>query len=164
MKKRRILGYVYAAVLTSFTGFFIHVLDAEILEKWSAGQPAGMTYSLPVTLLAAFTSIEIGIGLVLLYGLVRPVLKEYGLIVRGVIMAALLLAIRGSLLRQPLMDQVIGEASWQALMHDLLPWRLTRQALMRDLVPWLTSVVMCLVLVWADERFIRPAADQADTR
>ncbi|VVD82732.1 hypothetical protein PHO31112_01196 [Pandoraea horticolens] len=141
MGMHRKVAYALTAALTCLTGFTLHVLDVDILEKWLAGQPMGPSYSLSVTLLAALTSIEVGIGLVLLYGLIRPMLKRQSLIARGLVMALLLLASQGRLLRQLVMDQVVGGLAWQGLI--------------RDLVPWLIWMVMCLVLVWAYERFIQ---------
>lgn len=147
MTQHRYLSYALAAVLTSLTGFCLHVLDAEIVEKWLTGQPMGLSYSLPVTLLAALTSIEVGGGLVVLYGLIRPMLIRQSLLARGGVITLLMLAIKGSLLRQPLMDQIVGGLGWMTLI--------------RDLIPWLNWGLMCLVLVRSYERFIQPTQREA---
>ncbi len=149
MKMCRNVAYALTATLTCLTGFSLHVLDVEILEKWLTGQPIGMSYSLSVNLVAALTSIEVGMGLVLLYGLIRPMLTRQSLIARSLVMTLLLLASQGRLLRQPVMNQIVnspivGGLKWQLLVHDL--------------VPWLIWMLMCLVLVWAYERFIQPVA------
>lgn len=129
------------AALTSATGFLLHILAVEILEKWLSDQPIGMTYSPAVTLLAALTSIETGIGMTLLYHLTFPALRPRPPMFRALIVAALLLAVQGRLFRQALMDQIVGGFAWMSLMQDIVPW-----------VIWGT---MSLVLICAYDRFMR---------
>lgn len=132
-------SFAVVALLTSLAGFTIHVVTVDVIQKWLFGAPAGMSYSRSVTALAAITSLEVGIGLTVLYRLIRPALQKRARIVRVLILTTVLLAIQGILVRQLLMDQIVGGIRWQSLVSDMLRWP--------------TWLGMCFVLVWTYEWF-----------
>ncbi len=105
----------------------------------SAGPPGGMT-----VVFAALSSIEIGIALVILYALLRRATPGLNIAVRGIVLGLLALAIHGELIRQPLMNLVIGNPI------DV--------ALAMAAGPWITSIAMGLVLAFTYEWLIGPSA------
>jgi hypothetical protein len=130
--------YIFVALLTCMTGFVLHVLDASFLQKWLSGQPAGLDHSWSIVLVAAVTALEAGIGLTILYRLIRDRLIAYGVVGRGVRIALILLATQGRLFRQLFMDQTVAGFSWPLVVHDA--------------TPWLIWGSMCVVLVATYER------------
>ena len=93
----------------------------------SAGPPAGWTLAA-----AALSSIEIGAAYGVLYALLRRATPTLRPIPRGLLLGALALAVSGQLLRQPLMNWIIGNPP--------------RVALAMAIGPWLTSVAMGVVI------------------
>jgi uncharacterized membrane protein YkvI len=131
--KKYIAGLV-TAIITAGVGLVIHVASQESIKSWVASHMAGhhVTPSWDVRYIALLTSLEIGIGLVILYALVREALPGKSSLVRGILLGVLLLAIMGRLIRQPLMDLIIGNPVSVVAVQDGISW-----------VVWLA---MCIVL------------------
>lgn len=136
-KNCKVASFLAVAALTGWTGFLIHVLTVDVIQNWLFGEFIGTSYTPGVMLLAAITSLEVGVGLTLLYCLVRHALQQQTRALRAVSIAAILLAVQGILARQLLMDQIVGGFTWQSFVSDLLRWP--------------TWIGMCFVLVWAYE-------------
>lgn len=122
--RRRQLRLLLLAAATALTGFVLHVLLLEGAEKWVRGETMGLSYPLSVTLLAALSSIENGVGVVGLCVLLHAPLSRLRLPARMAVVTVLLLAIKGSLLRQLLMDLLLAGPGWPVLVHDASPWLL----------------------------------------
>jgi len=120
-----VAGLVVAAVAAA-TGFIIHVASQEWLESWVSSQMQGhqVAASWDVRYLALVTSLEIGVGLVILYALVRPALPAKSSVGRGLILAVLLLAVMGRFVRQPLMNLAIGNPLPVVAVQDGTVWLL----------------------------------------
>jgi len=118
------LSFFVVAVLASSCGFFIHLLSAEWLQPWVAEQMSGnsVTSSWNVRDIALFTSIEYGIAAVIMYQLMREKLIQYGRFITIFLFATLLTAIHGALLRQPLMDFVVGNPLHVTLVQNIFKW------------------------------------------
>lgn len=126
---KRVLIFILA-ILASTSGFIVHVISVEWLPEWIAGQMQGLTVqpSWDVRYLAAATSIEYGLAAVGLYYLGRDKLLSLGKLKSAWLFSALLMAIHGVLIRQPLMDVAIGNPLYVSLVQNLfngLPWVLT---------------------------------------
>ncbi len=128
--------FLLAAAVASAVGFAIHVVDQLIVPAWvqrqmrgvpSAGPPAGGTL-----VAAALTSIEIGAACCILYALLRSATPTLRPIPRGLLAGVLILAIGGQLIRQPLMNWLIGNPP--------------RVVLAMAAGPWLTSLAMGVVI------------------
>ena len=88
-----------------------------------------------VRYLAAATSIETGIGIVLLYAMIRRVLPTSSSVIRGVLLGLLLLAIMGRLLRQPVLDLVVGNPIEVVAIQDGVSW-----------VVWLSACIVAALV------------------
>lgn len=117
---------VAAGAMAATVGFVGHVSSREFVQSWVGSQMAGrqVAPSWDVRYLAWATSLEMGLGLVLLYALVRRVLPARTSVMRGVLMAGLLLAITGRLFRQPLMNLAIGNPGSVVIVQDGITWLL----------------------------------------
>ncbi|HEY0885567.1 MAG TPA: S41 family peptidase [Ramlibacter sp.] len=123
MKRQLVAGGI-AAALASTLGFLIHVVSREGIRDWVTRQMAGrqVVQSWDVRYLAGATSLELGVGLVLLYVMVRPVLPGRSFVIRGALLAALLLIATGRFIRQPLMDAAIGNPPIVVLAQNGATW------------------------------------------
>lgn len=101
---------IAAAVASAAIGFVIHVFSVEVVEHYVASVMAGrqVAPSWDVRVPAALSSIEQGLALVTLYLLVRSRLPSLGTLARGLLVAVIALALGGNLVRQPLMNLLIG--------------------------------------------------------
>jgi hypothetical protein len=113
-----------AAFLASAAGFLFHVLAAEKIRAWTARQMTGKTVSTSRSVIvpAAITSLEMGIGLVICYALIRDHLPFASLALRGLTLGLLALANQGKLFRQPLMNLLVGNPVKVVLVQDGLVW------------------------------------------
>jgi hypothetical protein len=68
------------------------------------------------------TSLEVGVGLVLLYAIARPLLPGRTSVGHGMILAVLLLAVTGRLFRQGVMDTAIGNPASVVLVQNGSTW------------------------------------------
>lgn len=128
-------GFI-AAVFASFVVFVIHVFSQEWIHAWVAGHVQGrqVTPSWEVRYVAAITAVETGIGLVLLYALIRQALPGKTSFVRGLTLGIILLAVMGRLFRQPFMDLLIGNPLAVVAVQDGISW-----------VVWLVACVITAV-------------------
>ena len=120
-----VAGLIVAAVAAA-TGFVIHVASQDWLESWVSAQMQGhqVAASWDVRYLALVTSLEIGVGLVILYALVRSALPAKSSVGRGLMLAILLLAVMGRLVRQPVMNLAIGNPLPVVAVQDGTIWLL----------------------------------------
>lgn len=123
-KVRAAAAVAAAAVLSAGFGFALHVFGAEVVTRYVAAQMAGrqVTPSWDVRIPAALSSIEQGIAVALLYLLVRSGLPALGTIRRGLLVGLLSLALGGNLLRQPMMNLLIGNPLAVVAVQDGITW------------------------------------------
>lgn len=123
---KKLLAGLVAATLSSLSAFVIHVFSQEWVLAWITehmqGHEENVSEAWDVRYIAAITSIETGIGLVVLYALLRPALPFNSSFLRGIILGVLLLAVMGRLLRQPLMNLVSGNPSSVVIVQDGITW------------------------------------------
>ncbi len=98
------------AIIASLTGFVVHVFTVEWLPDWISSQMQGIEVkpSWAVRYVAGITAIEYGIATIVLYHLARDKLIQLGKLRASVFLSILLLALNAILIRQPLMDYLIG--------------------------------------------------------
>jgi hypothetical protein len=113
-----------AAVLSAGFGFVLHVFATEIISPYVASVMAGrrVVPSWDVRIPAALSSIEQGIAVALLYLLVRFCLPSVGTLRRGLLVGVLALALGGNLVRQPMMNLLIGNPLAVVAMQDGVTW------------------------------------------
>ena len=119
-----ILTVALAALLSSAAGFCLHVFSAEWLQHWIAGQMAGrdMVSSWDVRVPAAISAIEIGLGATLVYWLLHGRFPGLGWGLGGLCLAGLILMIKGNLIRQPLMNVLVGNPLEVVAVQDGMVW------------------------------------------
>lgn len=113
-----------AAVLGAGIGFVIHVFSVEVVERHVAAIMAGRNVapSWDVRIPAALSSIEQGLALALIYLLLRRRFPGLGTLRRALLTAALALALAGNLIRQPLMNLLIGNPLEVVAVQDGVTW------------------------------------------
>lgn len=123
---KKLLAGLVAATLSSLSAFAIHVFSQEWVLAWITehmqGHEENVSEAWDVRYIAAITSIETGIGLVVLYALLRPALPFKSSFMRGIMLGVLLLAVMGRLLRQPLMNLVSGNPPSVVMVQDGITW------------------------------------------
>ncbi len=121
---KKIFLYALVAALASCSAFIIHVLTVEWLPSWISQQMSGrnITPSWDVRYVAALTSIEYGIGAVLLYLAARQTLMRHIVFYRAVFLSVCLAMVSGALIRQPLMDVVVGNPLHVTMVQNLFKW------------------------------------------
>lgn len=124
MDIKQIIIVLFIAFAAALFGFVIHVISAEWISNYISNLMAGRTVapSWDVRYIAAITSIEIGLGATIIYALIRPRLIRQSSITRGLILGVLILMIKSSLLRQPLMNGVIGNPFAVVAVQDGIAW------------------------------------------
>ncbi|EJN3357910.1 hypothetical protein NPU96_001667 [Vibrio alginolyticus] len=132
--------YLIVAAIASSCGFIVHVFSAEWLQGWVAQIMAGheVSSSWDVRYIAMLTSLEYGISAVILYWLIRDKIMPYGKFKAFVILSLLLTALHGALIRQPLLDFIIGNP--------------IEVALLQNAFKWLVWILMSFVVVYGSER------------
>lgn len=112
------------AAAAASAGFVVHVATQPLVQSWVAErmQDRQVTPSWDVRYVALLTSLETGLGVVILYALIRDRLPITSVVGRGVLLALLLLAVKGALFRQPLMNLVIGNPALVVLVQDGITW------------------------------------------
>lgn len=115
---------IVAAVLSAAAGFIIHVFSVEAIEHYVASVMAGrqVAPSWDVRVPAALSSIEQGLALVALYLLLRCRFPRLGTLRRGLLGAVLALALGGNLVRQPMMNLLIGNPLNVTAVQDGMTW------------------------------------------
>ncbi|MDA3913569.1 hypothetical protein [Oleiagrimonas sp.] len=129
-------GFV-AALVSSLAAFVIHVSTLGWTHAWVVQHMQGhpVTPSWDVRYVAAMTALETGIGLVILYALVRKALPVKSSLARGLVLGVILLAVMGRLFRQPFMDLLIGNPFPVVAVQDGIHW-----------VIWLVACVIVAVI------------------
>ncbi|WP_299770144.1 hypothetical protein [uncultured Pseudoteredinibacter sp.] len=142
MAKKLIICFVIAA-LASASAFVVHVITVEWLPNWIGSQMADkqVSPSWNVRYTAMITSIEYGIACLFLYHLLREKIIIKGKCIAILILFALLTALHGALLRQPLMDFIIGNP--------------LQVVLVQNGFKYLVWLLMSFVTVLAYERFLK---------
>ena len=140
----RLLLMVVVAGLASTSAFVIHVLTVEWLPSWIGQQMQGLsiTPSWDVRYVAGLTAIEYGLAAMAIYLLGRDKFLSVGVFKSSLILAALLAAINGALIRQPLMDFVVGNPLHVVLVQNGFKWMV-----------WL---MMAIIVVFGAEYIIKP--------
>ncbi|WMV71598.1 hypothetical protein QL112_015820 [Xenorhabdus griffiniae] len=112
------------SMFTAFIGFIVHVINVEWLIPYIRSEVNNVSVlpSWDVRYLAAFTSIETGFGITILYILIKKGMPTYNSFTRGIIMWLLELAIMGRLVRQPLMDFAIGNPVLISILQNSISW------------------------------------------
>ena len=118
------LAAFISASAAAAAGFVIHVITQEWVRSWVASHMQGreVTASWEVRYVALLTSLEVGVGLVILYALVRGALPAKSSVVRGLLLGVLLLAVMGRLIRQPAMNLVVGNPLVVVAVQDGISW------------------------------------------
>ena len=131
--------YLIVAAIASSCGFIVHVFSTEWLQGWVAEIMAGheVSPSWDVRYIAMLTSLEYGISALILYWIIRDKLMPYGKFKAFVILSLLLTALHGALIRQPLMDFLIGNP--------------LEVALLQNAFKWLVWILMSFVVVYGSE-------------
>ncbi len=130
---------IILATIASMSGFVVHVITVEWLPGWIGAQMNGLQVqpSWDVRYIAAMTAIEYGLAAIGLYYIGREKLLILGRLTAASVLFVLLAAINGALIRQPLMDYIIGNPLHVALMQNGFKW-----------LPWM---LMSLVVVYGYE-------------
>jgi len=120
----RYLAASISAVAAAVVGFSIHVGSQGWIRAWVSAHMQGREIipSWDVRYLALLTSIESGIGLVIVYALARPALPGKSSLVRGLLLGVLMLAVMGRLFRQPMMNLAIGNPLPVVAVQDGISW------------------------------------------
>lgn len=136
------LQYLTMAALASSLGFIVHVFSAEWVQGWVAQimQGRSVTPSWDVRYIATLTSLEYGASTIVLYWLIRDKVIKYGKFKAFITLSLLFTALHGALVRQPLMDYIIGNPVEVVLVQNALKW--------------LVWILMSLVVVYGSERLV----------
>lgn len=139
---------IVLVTLSSLSGFVVHVISAEWLPDWIAGEMKGVSVSpsWDVEYTAAVTSVEYGASALLLYHFGREKLIRCGVMKASLIFSCLLAGIHAALIRQPLMDFTIGNP-----IHVVL---------VQNSFRWLVWLLMGLIVVWGYEFIHRKGANK----
>lgn len=110
MKIKNLALLSLVAIFAAGSGFVLHVLTTIWLPDWLTSRMAGefVASSWDVRHVAAITSIEYAVGCMILYALFRKAAGDWSMWLRVFVFVVLILATRGLLVRQPLMDWLIG--------------------------------------------------------
>ena len=139
----KIILILVIAALASFSGFLVHVFTVEWVPEWISTQMQGLEVkpSWDVRYVAAITSVEMGVGALGLYYFGRHRFIQMGRLKSVLLFSALLLALNGLLIRQPLMDVVIGN-----------PWHV---AVVQNAFIWLSWILLAFIVVYGYELVAR---------
>jgi hypothetical protein len=125
-QSRKVVAGLVAALAVAATGFVIHVGSQAWVQSWVTERMQGrdVRASWDVRYFALITSIEVGIGLVILYALVRGAMPFKSPALRGLLLGVVLLAVMGKLVRQPVMNLLIGNPLSVVAVQDGVSWLL----------------------------------------
>lgn len=143
MIAKKLILLLLVASVASLSGFVVHVFTVEWLPVWISTQMQGleMKPSWDVRYVAAITSVEMGVGALGLYYFGRQKFIQMGLFKSVLLFSVLLLALNGRLIRQPLMDFVIGN-----------PWHV---AIVQNAFNWLSWILMGFIVVYGYEMVVK---------
>lgn len=124
---RTFLQPTVAAVAASAAGFTVHKAFADRLPAWVSAHMGSTQIKLPpygpeIVVPATLTSLESGLAYLAAYLLVRRATPHRSVLVRALIVAALSLALHGSLLRMPVMQLLVGNPVWVTLVQHAGAW------------------------------------------
>jgi hypothetical protein len=124
---RKPIQFTVAAVAASAAGFAVHKVFADRLPAWVSAHMGNTQIKLPpygpeIVVPAALTSLESGVAYLAAYLLVRRATPQRSVLLRSLLVAALCLALRGSLLRMPVMQLLIGNPVWVTLVQHAGAW------------------------------------------
>lgn len=124
MNTKTIFSFFLLALFASLTGFVVHLITVEWLPSWLASQMQGITLkpSWAVRYVAAMTSVEYGVAAIVLYYLTRNKLIQFGKFKASIYLSLLLLALNAMLIRQPLMDFLIGNPINVVVIQNIFKW------------------------------------------
>ncbi len=139
----KIFIIILIAVIASSSSFFVHVITVEWLPNWVAAQMQNtqIQTSWSVRYIALLTSLEYGFSTIILYYLVREKLITFGRFKAFILFSMILVAINGALIRQPLMDYIIGN-----------PLKIV---LVQNIFKWLVWIIMSFIVVYGFEILIK---------
>lgn len=120
----RYMKYFSIAVIVSLAAFVMHLLTIEWVMGFVTDQMQDRIIkpSWDVRYVAALTSIEIGFGALLIYGLIHSQLPTNNTLLKGVLLTVLLLMVKGELIRQPLMNWLVGNPLSVVMVQDGMTW------------------------------------------
>ena len=118
------LSFFLLVVIASLAGFIVHVIAVEWLPSWIGSQMQGVELkpSWAVRYIAGMTSVEYGFAILILYHFSRDKLLSYGKFKASMFLSALLLALQALLIRQPLMDYLIGNPLHVVIVQNGFIW------------------------------------------
>jgi hypothetical protein len=121
---RNLVAGLVASIAAGITGFAIHVGSQPWVQSWVTEHMQGRTVaaSWDVRYFALATSIEVGVGLTILYALARQAMPVKSPVLRGLLLGAILLAVMGRLVRQPTMNLLIGNPLSVVVVQDGISW------------------------------------------
>ena len=124
---RKLIQPTVAAVAASVVGFTVHKAFADLLPAWVSAHMGSAQIKLPpygpeIVVPATLTSLESGLAYLAAYLLVRRATPHRSVLIRALLVAALSLALRGSLLRMPVMQLLVGNPVWVTLVQHAGVW------------------------------------------
>ncbi len=139
----KIFIIIIIGALASSISFLVHVLTIEWLPQWISNQMQGIETvpSWHVKYIALISSIEYGLAAIAIYHFARNHLIKFGRLKAFMLFSMLLASINGSLIRQPLMDFIVGNP--------------LNVALVQNFFKWLVWIAMSFVVVYGYEIFIK---------
>ena len=142
-----IFNVIIIIFLSSFLGFLCHYINVEYFYDYIAQYMEQNNieinpYNEKIKYIAFLSSIEYSISCMLIYVLMRKTLNafKFSLIKKIIIFSALIISIHGNLIRQPIMDYIIGN-----------PLNIVFQ---QNILIWLTWIIMSIVIIVGLEFFI----------
>jgi hypothetical protein len=143
----RLIGsLLVTAGLAAGIGFTLHVFAVEWVDPYVASIMAGRTVSpsWDVRVPAALSSIEQGLALAMLYLLLRARLPFTTTFVRAALTGLLTLALAGDLIRQPMMNLLVGNP--------------VEVVAVQDGSVWVIRLVMALIAAYCLDWMVPPEA------
>ncbi len=124
---RKYIQPTVAAVAASVVGFTVHKAFADRPPAWVSAQMGSTQIKLPpygpeIVVPATLTSLELGVAYLAAYLLVRRATPDRSVFLRALLVAALCLALHGSLLRMPLMQLLVGNPVWVTVVQHAGTW------------------------------------------
>ncbi len=118
------IGYLLILVLTAGVGFIIHVIEVEWLAAWVSQQMAGQSVapSWEVRYVAMALSIEHSLAMFIIYLLLRLKIGHLHTAIQILALSGLTLAFKSLLLRQPIMDYLIGNPLHVVALQNAAKW------------------------------------------
>ena len=124
---RKLVQPTVAAVAASVVGFSVHKAFADRLPAWVSAHMGNTQIKLPpygpeIVVPATLTALESGVAYLAAYLLVRHATPERSVLFRALLVAALSLALHGSLLRMPVMQLLVGNPVVVTLVQHAGSW------------------------------------------